>query len=308
MGDSIALYANQENREKDFALERGLCSLLVGDLDQCRTWLGLDNEDSPFRDPSIVDFVLDNSRDDEDNDALPGLCKLLETWLMEVVFTRFRETKGVQFRLGDYYDDPNVLRYLERLEGGSGSSLAAAAAIVRIGAEATAVIDNVKTSVIKALQKVFPASSGEERITRQEDVAINGFGNEDIMAEFDRDNTSNYVDLASSNFSEEIDEQELITEKIKDVGVKVMCAGVVIGLTTLAGMKLLPARSGSGILHKHAGSAVASDVSNVGMIFSNLHHSTCFEYLYIYRVLPFHNERQGFIMKLMSYVCQFTKW
>ena len=102
-----------------------------------------------FRDPSVVEFVLENSGDYEDNDTLPGLCKLLETWLMEVVFTRFRETKGV-------------------------------------------------------------------------------------------------------------------TEKIKDLGVKVMCAGVVIGLTTLAGMKLLPGRSGSAIPHRHLGSAVASDVSSVG--------------------------------------------
>lgn len=263
MGDSISLYA-QENREKDFALERGLCALLVGDLDQCRTWLGFDNESSPFRDPSIVEFVLENSIDDEDNDILPGLCKLLETWLMEVVFSRFRETQGVQFKLGDYYDDPIVLRYLERLEGGNGSSLAAAAAIVRIGAEATAVIDNVKTSVIQALQKVFTPSSGE-RITRQEDIAVNGFENEDIMTMVDHDNMSNYVDLASSNYAEEIYEQESITEKIKDVGVKVMCAGVVIGLTTLAGMKLLPGRSGSSVPHKHVGPALASDVSNAGM-------------------------------------------
>lgn len=247
LADSISLYTTQENREKDFALERGLCSLLIGDLDQCRTWLGLDNENSPFRDPSVVEFVLENSGDYEDNDTLPGLCKLLETWLMEVVFTRFRETKGVQFRLGDYYDDPIVLKYLERLEGGSGSSLAAAAAIVRIGAGAHAVIDNVTTSVIQALQKVFPPSSGEERITRQEDVAVNGFGNEDVTMELGRDNTLDYVNLASSNFTEDNIEQESVTEKIKDLGVKVMCAGVVIGLTTLAGMKLLPGRSGSAI-------------------------------------------------------------
>ncbi|KNA07296.1 hypothetical protein SOVF_173180 isoform A [Spinacia oleracea] len=266
IGDSISLYPAQENREKDFALERGLCSVLVGDLDQCRNWLGLDNENSPLRDPSVVEFVLENSRDDEDNDMLPGLCKLLETWLMEVVFTRFRETQSVQFRLGDYYDDPIVLRYLERLEGGSGSSLAAAAAIVRIGAGASAVIDNVTTSVIQALQKVFPPSYGEEHITRQEDVAVNGFGNEDIVAGLEFDNTSNYAELASKNIAEEIYEQEQITEKIKDVGVKVLCAGVVIGLTTLAGMKLFPAKTGSVFLHKHVGSAtsaMASDVSNV---------------------------------------------
>ena len=41
----------------------------------------------------------------------------------------------------------------------SDSPLAAAAAIVRIGAEATAVLDHVKTCAIHALQKVFPLQS-----------------------------------------------------------------------------------------------------------------------------------------------------
>lgn len=265
LADPASLYATRENREKDFALERGLCSLLVGDLDQCRTWLGLDNENSPYRDPSMVEFILEKSTDYEDSDMLPGLCKLLETWLMEVVFPRFRETRSVQFKLGDYYDDPTVLRYLERLEGGNSSPLAAAAAIVRIRAEATAVIDNVTSSVVQALKKVFPPSSIEERITRQEDVGVNGYDSKGYEAEFDQDNGPNYVDLSGKSFSEEIHEQELITEKIKETSVKIMCAGVVIGLTALVGLKLVPRKSGSAIKHEHVGSAIASDVSSVGV-------------------------------------------
>ncbi|KAK7860322.1 protein accumulation and replication of chloroplasts 6 [Quercus suber] len=185
------------NLEVDFALERGLCSLLVGELDECRSWLGLDSDNSPFRNPSVVEFILENSKDDYDKD-LPGLCKLLETWLMEVVFPRFRDTKNIWFKLGDYYDDPKVLRYLERLEGVGGSPLAAAAAIVRIGAEATAVLDHVKASAIQALQKI-------------------------------------------------------------------MCAGVVIGLMTLVGLRYLPAKHGSSVLRKEVGAAAASDVISVGL-------------------------------------------
>jgi len=211
-----------------------------------------------------VEFILENSKDYEDNDTLPGLCKLLETWLMEVVFPRFRETRGVQFKLGDYYDDPTVLRYLERLEGGNSSPLAAAAAIVRITAEATAVIDNVTASVAQALKKVFPPSDIEEGITRQEDVGVNGYENQDYKAEFDHD-TPNFVDLSGKNLSEDIHEQELITEKIKDTSVKIMCAGVVIGLTALVGLKLVPGKSGPAIRREHVGSVTASDVSSVGM-------------------------------------------
>lgn len=111
-----SVYTPNEKRDVDFALERGLCALLVGELDQCRSWLGLDSDSSPYRNPSIIDFIMENAKGDEDSD-LPGLCKLLETWLMEVVFPRFRDTKDTMFKLGDYYDDPTVLRYLERLEG-----------------------------------------------------------------------------------------------------------------------------------------------------------------------------------------------
>lgn len=148
VGGSLSGHSVQGNREIDFALERGLCSLLVGKVDECRALLGLDREDSPYRDPSIVNFVIEHSNVDDEDDLLPGLCKLLETWLMGVVFPRFRETKDATFKLGDYYDDPTVLRYLERLEGVGSSPLAAAAAIARIGAEATAALDKDRKSVV----------------------------------------------------------------------------------------------------------------------------------------------------------------
>ncbi|KAL0325802.1 UNVERIFIED_CONTAM: protein ACCUMULATION AND REPLICATION OF CHLOROPLASTS 6, chloroplastic [Sesamum radiatum] len=175
IGSSSSAYSVRENREIDFALERGLCSLLVGEVDECRAWLGLDKEDSPYRDPSIINFVIEHSTGNQEDDLLPGLCKLLETWLMEVVFPRFRETQDVRFKLGDYYDDPTVLRYLERLGGAGRSPLAAAAAIARIGAEATAVLDNVKASAIQALQKVFPLRSGEKNVRLYEESEVNSY-------------------------------------------------------------------------------------------------------------------------------------
>ncbi|GAB4839450.1 Protein ACCUMULATION AND REPLICATION OF CHLOROPLASTS 6 [Ancistrocladus abbreviatus] len=262
LADPMSVYAARENREMDFALERGLCSLLVGDIDQCRLWLGLDNESSPYKDPSIMDFILENSKDDNENDTLPGLCKLLETWLMEVVFPRFREMKCIQFKLGDYYDDPVVLRYLERLDGVNGSPLAAAAAIARIGAEATTLLDNVRVSAVQALRKVFPRSPGKECMAPQ-DVGIN----ESLVAEESVD----YVDkpcqdntMNTESCLEEMCDQELITEKIKDASIKIMCAGVVVGLTAFAGLKLLSSKSGSSVPSMQAGAAMASDVNHVG--------------------------------------------
>ncbi|KAJ4962635.1 hypothetical protein NE237_022574 [Protea cynaroides] len=264
LGTMISDYATRADREVDFALERGLCSLLVGELDECRSWLGLDGGNSQYRDPLIVNFVLENSKDDTDND-LPGLCKLLETWLMEVVFPRFRDTQGIQFKLGGYYDDPTVLRYLEKLEGVGGSPLAAAAAIVRIGADATAVLNNVKTSALQALQKVFPVGNREERMIDEEYSDKNNpapsmeLESEDLMEKPNQDHSGGIADISGKINSDELD-QWLIFDKIKDASPKIVCAGVVFGLLTIVGLKYLPVRNGSSILRKEVGSAMAADI------------------------------------------------
>lgn len=262
LGNSVSIYTAKENRETDFALERGLCSLLVGELDTCRTWLGLDSETSPYRDPSIIEFVFENSKDD---DSLYGLCKLLETWLMEVVFPRFRDTEDLQFKLGDYYDDPTVLNYLERLEGGGGSPLAAAAAIAKIGAEASQALDNVKASAIQALKKVFPLGDKEEIMRFNEYNEIPN-ANEFVESE---DRLENIDDISGESSSAIVNDQEIITGEIKDAGVKLMCAGVLVGVVTLIGLKYLPAKNGSSVLRKEIGSVMASDVINHSTILSS---------------------------------------
>ncbi|PKI77402.1 hypothetical protein CRG98_002175 [Punica granatum] len=262
--NSTPVYVPREDRERDFALERGLCSLLVGELDECRSWLGLDSDSSSYRDPSIVEFVLENSRDDEDSD-LPGLCKLLETWLMEVVFPRFRDTKDIQFKLGDYYDDPTVLRYLERLEGVGGSPLAAAAAIVRIGAEAGAVLGNVKASAIEALQKVFPLKGHMEQSVDgrlQEDVdpaeyLFPEMENLEPAEGSDKEDLMEAVKIPVNNISSVGRSEDMtIADKIKDASVKIMSAGAAIGLITLVGLKYLPAKKGSSVLRKEVGGSL----------------------------------------------------
>ncbi|KAH1204239.1 hypothetical protein AAZX31_17G241800 [Glycine max] len=262
-----SVYIPKEIREIDFALERGLCALLVGELDQCRSWLGLDTDSSPYRNPSIIEFIMENEKGDEDSD-LPGLCKLLETWLMEVVFPRFRDTKETRFKLGDYYDDPTVLRYLERLEGGSHSPLAAAAAIVKIGAEATAVISQVQASVMNALKKVFPVGSEDQIVKHQVNGVNEDFGfseSENPVILSDQDSSVN-AEVSGIKNTTETSEGEFITEEIKNASVQIMCAGVVIGLVTLVGLKFLPSRNGLPMLCKTTGSAMASDTINLGSL------------------------------------------
>ncbi|CAK8569678.1 unnamed protein product [Lathyrus sativus] len=254
-----------EKREVDFALERGLCALLVGELDQCRSWLGLDSDSSPYRNPSIIDFIMENAKGDDEDSDLPGLCKLLETWLMEVVFPRFRDTKDTSFKLGDYYDDPTVLSYLEKLEGADRSPLAAAAAIAKIGAEATAVIGHVQASAIKALKRVFPVSPNDKILTHLENGEKDHSSlseNDDPLIFSDQD-TPVDVEVSGIKNTAEINDGKFITDEIKNASVKIMCAGVVIGLVTLAGLKILPARP---ILQKVSGSVIASDTINLAPV------------------------------------------
>ncbi|KAL9275815.1 accumulation and replication of chloroplasts 6, chloroplastic-like protein, partial [Drosera capensis] len=262
VSDSVSVYAIGENREIDFALERGLCSLLVGDLGQCRSWLGLDSENSPYRDPSIVDFILENSKDDLENETLPGLCRLLETWLRDVVFPRFRETKDIQFKLGDYYDDPTVLRYLEKLDGASGSPLAAAAAIARLGAGATAVLDNVRVSALQALRKVFPRSPNKDYVGYQEFLN----DSQECQQKPGDGYIMETIDVSNTTGSKGVSEQELITDKIRDASMKILCASVVVGVAALVGLKIMSLKSGRGpsISYTETTSALASDVLHVG--------------------------------------------
>lgn len=179
--------------EIEFSLERGMCALLMGDLEKCHQWLGLDTDSSPHRDQEVVNFVMDISSshsNGEDGvvDLLPGLCKLLETWLVQVVFPRSRDTQEVDFRLRDYYDDPVVLRFLESTGGGSGSHLTAVAlAAVAVGATA------VKSGTLTAFQKVFPGIMKQFDGTSGETKNIDG--GQEINSEESKGLVAKYFDL-----------------------------------------------------------------------------------------------------------------
>jgi len=226
--------------EMNLALERALCSLLVGDISNCRMWLGIDNEPSPFRDPKIIEFVVNNSSIDEENDLLPGLCKLLETWLLSEVFPRSRDTRGMQFRLGDYYDDPKVLSYLERMEGGGASHLAAAAAIAKLGAQATAALGTVKSSALQAFSKVFP-----------------------LIEQLDRsgkDTPSDDLEKSLEKLAQESVAGDAIHDS-RNAALKIISAGALFALFAVIGLKCLPRKKSLPALRsEYATVAVADSV------------------------------------------------
>nr|BAD07942.1 plastid division protein precursor [Oryza sativa Japonica Group]DAA01472.1 TPA_exp: plastid division protein precursor [Oryza sativa Indica Group] len=227
------------DNEMDLALERAFCSLLVGDVSKCRMWLGIDNESSPYRDPKILEFIVTNSSISEENDLLPGLCKLLETWLIFEVFPRSRDTRGMQFRLGDYYDDPEVLSYLERMEGGGASHLAAAAAIAKLGAQATAALGTVKSNAIQAFNKVFP-----------------------LIEQLDRSAMENTKD-GPGGYLENFDQENAPAHDSRNAALKIISAGALFALLAVIGAKYLPRkRPLSAIRSEHGSVAVANSVDS----------------------------------------------
>lgn len=272
------LYDTRNNWEIDFGLERGLCALLIGKVDECRTWLGLDSDDLQYRNPAIVEFVLENSNRD-DNDDLPGLCKLLETWLAGVVFPRFRDTKDNNFKLGDYYDDPMVLSYLERVEVVQGSPLAAAAAMARMGAE------HVKASAMQALQKVFPSRYADRTSAEPKDVqetvfSVDPVGNnvghdgepavfiaetETPSENFDTNDYAIRGGVSNSSIDAVIVEKS-IADMIKEAIVKSLAAGVAIGMISLFSQKYIPLKSSSSFQRKDMASSMESDIATIGMV------------------------------------------
>ncbi|AQK60741.1 Protein ACCUMULATION AND REPLICATION OF CHLOROPLASTS 6 chloroplastic [Zea mays] len=224
--------------EMDLALERALCSLLVGDICNCRMWLGIDNESSSYRDPKNIEFVVNNSSMNEENDLLPGLCKLLETWLVSEVFPRSRDTRGTQFRLGDYYDDPKVLSYLERMEGGGASHLAAAAAIAKLGAQATAALGTVKSSALQAFSKVFP-------LTEQLDMSGKDIPSDDLDKSLEK--------LAQGSVA-----GDAIHDSRNDA-LKIISAGTLLALFAVLGLKCLPRNKSLPALRGEYGSVAVVD-------------------------------------------------
>jgi hypothetical protein len=236
--------------EIEFSLERGMCALLMGDLEKCHQWLGLDSYSSPHRDQEVVNFIMDvtNSHSNEEGDVvdmLPGLCKLLETWLVQVVFPRSRDTQEIDFKLRDYYDDPVVLRYLESTGGGSGSHLTAVAlAAVAVGATA------VKSGTLTAFQKVFPG----------------------IMKQFDGDSgITKDIDVGQENNSEEslglIEKSFNLGIYMKDTMIMLTSAGVAVFVLAALGLRFLSGKRHlypSGVIGAASVVENSSTISNVG--------------------------------------------
>lgn len=153
---------------------------------------------------------------------------------------RSRDTRDMQFRLGDYYDDPQVLSYLEKMEGGGASHLAAAAAIAKLGAQATAALGTVKSKALQAFSKVFPLVEQLERSGT--------------------DNTSDDLDQSLEKIGQESATGNVIHDS-KNTALKIISTGALCALFAVIGLKFLPSKKSlTAIRSEHGSVAVAESV------------------------------------------------
>ncbi|GAQ80447.1 chloroplast division protein ARC6 [Klebsormidium nitens] len=128
----------------DVALERAMCCLLLGHVDDARAHLGL-NTTPPTGSLDIADYVYAHS--ESSPDLLPGLCSLLERWLKEALLTSYREASQINSAIIPYFEDPHVKGYLEKLQ--QGSILLAFGKAIRGGVRLAARIASLPIRTIK---------------------------------------------------------------------------------------------------------------------------------------------------------------
>ena len=81
--------------------------------------------------------------------------------------------------------------------------------------------------------------------------------NEETLGKPDQEDSAILAEIPGISSLEEMYEEETITDRIKDASVKIMSAGVVIGLMTFVGLKFLPGRSSSSVIGKQISPAIA---------------------------------------------------
>mgnify|MGYP005842057623 CR=1 FL=1 len=97
----------QLSSRQDVAVEQAICALLLGQQEEA----------SQALERSANHTELDQIRQASGDapDLLPGLCWYTEKWLQTQVYPYFRDLIGQPVSINQYFNDPEVTEYLERL-------------------------------------------------------------------------------------------------------------------------------------------------------------------------------------------------
>jgi hypothetical protein len=102
-------------------VERAVCQLLLGRVEDAAYSLGMGQDPSPYPlDPQVERFVREHS---PGGDYTEGLCALADRWIADVAFPSFRDSARVETvpSIAQWFDEPDVQRFCERLDAGAGA-------------------------------------------------------------------------------------------------------------------------------------------------------------------------------------------
>ncbi|CAI7833918.1 unnamed protein product [Closterium sp. NIES-53] len=185
-GSAMAMVAGTDV-PADLSVERAMCALLLGQVGACKRWLGV-HVTPPCGDLAVADSSAGGSSSTgsstgsstapsiittaaagakaaaaagagagEEDVLLPGLCRLLEVWLREVVAMRFRDTSHLSVVLSEYFDHPAVGSFLDAWDqaqgvGGGGGG--------KVGETGRGEGGGMRNTAMEVIRGVFPWMQG----------------------------------------------------------------------------------------------------------------------------------------------------
>jgi len=140
--------SGDEAESESVGVERAVCQLLIGRVDDAAATLGLgpnQYQTGVTVDPQVEQFVADNS---PTGDVTEGLCALADRWLADVAFPSFRDSARVSPvpTVIGWFDEPRVQRFCTRYEAAP-AMLKVQALIEAAGRATTSMVDAATVAV-----------------------------------------------------------------------------------------------------------------------------------------------------------------
>ena len=124
----------------DVGVERAVCQLLLGRVDEAAHTLGLYDGTA---DPALEQYVRERS---QEGDLIEGMCAMADQWINDVAFPLFRDgAEVVPPSLEDWFATPNVQGFVTRLQSFS--------ALIRI----QGALEAGKRAVVNSIESITSA-------------------------------------------------------------------------------------------------------------------------------------------------------
>ncbi|MEN9220673.1 MAG: SH3 domain-containing protein, partial [Thermostichales cyanobacterium GMQP_bins_62] len=100
-------YLRQFSHQPDLSLERSICALMLGNLEEALACLDQSS------DQEALNLIRQYSQGSPD--LLQGLCRYTEQWFSQEIFPQYAGLEGVKPSLDRYFSNPQVTTYLDEM-------------------------------------------------------------------------------------------------------------------------------------------------------------------------------------------------